>query len=67
MAVLGLGIGLLYSSVTTSRESLVSGVRDAFLLDAALGCGGLFVAALFVGGDLRSAAHLRRHLHRAHP
>jgi EmrB/QacA subfamily drug resistance transporter len=105
MAVLGVGVGLFYSSVTTAAvtaldpsrsslaggivymcqiaggsvglgintaivatsASLVTGIRDAFLLDAALATGGLVVALLFVGGPLVAHTHeVRRHLHRAH-
>jgi ABC-type sulfate transport system permease component len=60
------GLGINTAIVATS-SSLVTGIRDAFLLDAALATGGLVVALLFVGGPLVVHTHeVRRHLHRAH-
>ncbi len=105
MVVLGVGIGVFYSSITTaavtaldpsraslaggivymfqigggsiglglntaivdSAASLAVGVRNAFLVDAALAVCGLLVAALFVGGGVDfERLRDRRHHHRAH-
>jgi EmrB/QacA subfamily drug resistance transporter len=93
MAVLGVGVGLFYSSVTTAAvtaldesraslaggivymcqigggsvglglntaivtasDSLVDGIRNAFLLDAVLAFCALLVSLLFVGGPLRGS------------
>ena len=105
MIVLGIGVALFYSSVTTaavtaldpsqsslagaiiymanvaggaiglgmntaivaSAETLVDGIRIAFIVNGSLALIGVVVAALFIGGPIdRERLRALRHHHRAH-
>lgn len=66
MVVLGIGVGLFYSSITTAA-SLDDGIHVAFLLNVGLAVCGLAVCALFVGGRLdQEQLRTLRHRHRGH-